>query len=304
VFITSRPERSTREAFGDDCLESHSNIFILHFVDRHLVDDDIQRFLNARLHEMAKRRGMKDLSPGWPPQKLVGDLVQKASGIFIYASTLCKVVDSPGDIEQKLTKITQLSTSENEGRLGIDQLYWTVLKSAMADILDMDVGDWHFVLGTIILLQNPLSLTDISRLLGFTRAHVAGLLMGLHSVLAMPPIDDNHGVVHTIHASFHDFLTDEKRCLDTKMVVRPTIHHGDLGLCLFKHMMQGLRRNICGTDGFKFNREVVDLADRRKKCIDGSLAYACCHWADHLVHTPQDGCQTDQLVAALDDFAK
>ena len=122
VFVTSRPERSAREAFDDDSLESYSNVFILHTVDRRFVDDDIQRFLNARFQEMAKRRRMHYLSLGWPPQKLVGNLVQKASGLFIFASTLCKIIDSPGDIEQKLAKIAQLSTNENEGLMGIDRL--------------------------------------------------------------------------------------------------------------------------------------------------------------------------------------
>ena len=174
----------------------------------------------------------------------------------------------------------------------------------MADILDIDVDDWHFVLGTIILLQNPLSITDISHLLGFTRAHVAGLLTGLHSVLAMPPSHDNHGVIRTIHASFHDYLTDEKRCLDPKIVVRPTVHHGKIGLCLFKYMAQSLKRNICDIDRIKFNREVVDLADRRKKYIDGSLVYACRYWAYHLAHASLDEHETDQLVTALDDFIR
>jgi hypothetical protein len=170
-----------------------------------------------------------------------------------------------------------------------------VLDSAVSYFPDEEVFECRFILGTIVLLQNPLSLTNLSRLLDLTPRHIAGLLTGLHSVLAIPR-EDQTAVVRIIHASFRDFLTNEKRCLDTRLLVQPTLQHEKIVLCLLKHMTEGLQRETFGDENL--------ATQHGKKCIDASLAYACRHWVDHLEHVSQDRSEHDQLVAALDNFTR
>lgn len=304
VFVTSRPSPATRNAFKTDLLKQQSNIFMLHFVDRELVNSDIRHFLTVRLKEMVKYRSHESFSTAWPEKELVERLVQKASGLFIFASTVCKFIASPGDLNGQLEQIAWLSTSDDEGRLGIDQLYQDVLDTAMANLSDKNQCHYHSILGTIILLQSPLSLPNLSQLLGLTTAHVAGLLTGLHSVLIIPSHDDKDGVVRTIHASFRDFLTNPKRCLSPRSLVRPSLQHRDISFRLFEGMMESLKRNICEIDLFTFNRDVEDLTDRTERFIGGSLAYSCRYWADHLVCASRDEVDIDRLVATVDTFVR
>ena len=292
VIVTSRPEPAFHCAFQEDSLQIRSTCLYLHDGESNLVEDDIRHFLYDRLHGITERRGWT--SSNWPPDHLVERLVQQTSGLFIFASTLCKFVESTDHFEEQLEEIAQFSTNYSYPYMAIDQLYQKVLNSAMANFSDEQaVRDCHSILGTIVLLQNPLSLTDLSQLLCLSEGHVTGLLKGFHSVLDIP---QGGGGVRVIHASFPDFLTNEHRC--SRFFVSPALQHRELTLCLFNRMVQG---NICDIGGLKLSRGTEDLADR-ERCIDGSLVYACRYWADHLVWASRDGSNADQLVTALDEF--
>lgn len=284
IFVTSRPEPAVRDAFR--LLRERSNVLDLHLVDSELVNNDIRRFLTVRLAELTKDRSNDNLPVAWPPVELVERLVQKAGGSFIFASTAFKFINPDGDLEEQLEKIAELPT-HNEGRFGIDDLYRKVFESAIARFSDEELSECRLILGSIIFLQNPLSLTELSQLLCLTRGHVAERLMGFHSVLAIPR-EDKTGVIRIIHASFHDFLTDKTRCLDPRLLVHGASQHQEIALCLFRCMMKGLQRDRYSINQFRSN--------------GGSFAYADHHWADHLQSASQDRRKNEQLVVALEEF--
>jgi hypothetical protein len=232
---------------------------------------------------MTKNRSVDDLPADWPSTELVERLVEKSAGSFIFASTLCKAVNRHGDLDKQLKQVSKRPTNK-EGRLHIDGLY----RDALAGFSEEEISD---CLSTIILLQNPLSLTNLSQLLCRTRAEVNGLLTKFHSVLAIPR-EDKAGVVRIIHASFHDFLVDEARC-SGKLLVQPASRHSEIAILLFNHLIKGLRGD---TD------EDEDAIDCEQQCIDGILAYACRYWADHLAYTLQDGRNGEKLVTELEKF--
>jgi len=64
-------------------------------------------------------------------------LVQKAAGLFIFASTICKVINE-GDLEEELKQVAKLPT-DKEGCLGIDDLYQQVVKTALKNMSKEDV---------------------------------------------------------------------------------------------------------------------------------------------------------------------
>jgi hypothetical protein len=281
VFVTCRPEQDVRQTFRS--LQALSNILDLHLVDRTLVDHDIHRFLNFRLTQIAKSRSVGDLLASWPPVEFIEKLVQKAAGSFIFASTICKVIDE-GDLEEELEQVAKLPT-DKEGSLGIDDLYRQVVETALKNMSKVDVLKCRSILGTIILLQSPLSIADICQLLLCKRTAVNSYLKRFHSVIAIPR-EDPTGAVRVIHASFHDFLTDRTRCPDG-LFVQPVLQHREITIFLFKHMMKNLH---------------ADVADGGE--TDGVLVYACRYWADHLSYTTRDGSDIDELVAALKRFAQ
>ena len=304
VFATSRPEFSTRFALRDPSLDRLSKLLVLHEVDRTLVDGDIRRFLQVRLVEIAKRRDghHPGLKFPWPPRSLVDKLVEKASGLFIFAFTICRFVESPGDLQQQLEDIANLRTSDDEGPLAIDKLYQNVVDIAYARFADRKLKYFcRSVVGTIVLLFDPVPLKDLAQVLNVKPALIRGVLRDFHSVLLVP-LDDN-GVIRTFHASFHDFLTTKDRCSNL-IYVHSSRQHDEITRHLLPQMTLGLRKNICRIDSRKLNSEVEDLAERKEKYISIPLGYACRYWADHLSHIPPENNSNDELVQVLSEFIR
>ena len=286
VFATSRPEFSTRYAGSDPTLLKLSEIFILHKVDRTRVDRDIRLFLKESLSDIAKRRRSENviISSPWPPKDLVDKLVEKAGGLFIFAFTMCRFIDSPGDLRERLQFIGNLQTNDYEGRLGIDGLYYKVIETAFGKFPSQQPelkSHFRSVVGTALLLFDPLPLKDLTRVLGKTPNLIRGTLRDLHSVLIIPA--DDEGVISAFHASFHDFLVNQDRC-GAELFVQPSQRHCEIALVLLQCMMDGLRKNICMLDRPGPSRKPTDLVGRRAKYIDNLLAYSCRHWAQHVSH--------------------
>jgi hypothetical protein len=282
VLATSRPEFSTRLALQDSSVDHLTDVLILHEVDPVRVAGDIRLFFCDRLAMIATRRRRDNsmLPNGWPPDALVDKLVEKAAGFFIFAFTICRYLESPGNLEKQLESIADLDTNVTEGRLGIDKIYQMIIDAALSNFVDDEtVSQCGLVVAAIILLFDPLSLVDLAGVLGMNPDCIRGVLRDLHSVLVIPSNGD--GIIHTFHASFHDFLTDRKR-YSGKIYVEPAQRHMEITILLLKRMMERLKKNICQLDEFQLNKEVQDLYKRRAKFIGGPLAYACRHWAQHL----------------------
>ncbi|KAJ7074615.1 hypothetical protein C8F01DRAFT_1043893, partial [Mycena amicta] len=110
-LICSRPEPHIREAFDSLLASGHSY--------RHLVlddtfdpDRDIRLYLTA---SFAQLRDRLPTSPDWPSEEDLDLLVRKASGQFIYAATVLKVVDDEySDPQERLQLILNASPSSDE----------------------------------------------------------------------------------------------------------------------------------------------------------------------------------------------
>ncbi|KIK24647.1 hypothetical protein PISMIDRAFT_645301 [Pisolithus microcarpus 441] len=106
-------------------------------------------------------------------------------------------------------------------------------------------------------------------------------------------ITDRGSVVRPLHASFYDFLTDEKR--SGVYFVGGSSIHGLLAFASLHTLCHDLKFNICGLESsYLKNADVVDLQERVNKNISGSLSYSCQNWAHHLQKT-----NFDSTLAAL-----
>jgi len=136
------------------------------------------------------------------------------------------------------------------------------------------------VVGAVLLVFNPLSVTTLSDLLGIS--HVSTTLRSLHSLLVIPTSGPDPTPIHALHKSFPDFLTDPGRCTDQQFFVEPSIHHREILLSCLKVMKARLKRNICQLDDHVPLSEVEDLAIHQTTCIGDALGYACKFWTNHL----------------------
>jgi hypothetical protein len=109
--------------------------------------------LEVQIIEMTKNQSFDDLPARWPPKEIVDKLVQKAAGSYIFASTVYKVINPQGDLDEQLEQVAMLVT-DTDRCLGVDDLYWGICKSALQNMSDKDVVKCCSILRTIILLQS------------------------------------------------------------------------------------------------------------------------------------------------------
>jgi hypothetical protein len=89
---------------------------------------------------------------------------------------------------------------------GVDPLYHQVISAAQK------FQYFHQVVGTIVFLRHPFTISKLGQLLQLQSSHVRLALDGCQSILAVP--DSDQETVNPHHASLRDFLTDPNRAGD------------------------------------------------------------------------------------------
>ena len=301
-FITGRPEPRIRTGFRLPLLEPVTQVFLLHEVKLSSVDGDIRLYLHEKLTAVAKQRSNFDVSDPWPCDKDLLVLTKKSSGLFIFASTLVKFIESEHHRpDERLQLIVTLSDSTaHEGRAGIDPLYIQVLLLAFLDVKEATVfANLRRVLGAAILAFNPLSREQIAKILGIDPFLITTTLRHLHSVLLVPNEDSKE--IRVFHKSFPDFLQDRDRCSDPKFFIDSSVHHGDIALDCLK-LLKKLKSNPCGLPDFIMNRDVADLPDLLENKVGSATRYACGHWALHVRSSPSTDDHANRLIPSAIDF--
>ena len=304
-FITGQPEAPIHSGFRLKSLLPITEVLKLHEVKPETVGNDIKQFFQIKLADLAENHSDCDSTADWPGSSDIEILCKKAAGFFINASTVVKFIDSKTDLPTKRhSLITSLPYSTvEEGRSGIDQPYTKVLKQASCDA-HVD-NHWQYlcfqtVVGTVLLLFNPLSIRGLSELLGCDTYHIHSTICSLHSLLLVPEsIEDP---ICIFHKSFPDFLLDSDHCQDKQFFVEPASHCAETLLACLKLMEKRLKKNICNLDNYAVLSKVKDLSTRKEAHIGGALEYTCRFWTKHLLGVPSSSPHTERVHNAIDRF--
>ena len=302
-FITGRPEPRIRTGFRLPLLEPFTQIFLLHEVELSSVDEDIRLYLQEKLTAVAKRRSDFDLTDPWPCDEDLTALTKKSSGLFIFASTLIRFIESEHhEPNERLQLIATLPDSTvHEGRAGIDLLYTQVLVHAFFNVKQATVfTNLRRVSGAVILAFNPLSRAQVAKILNIKSSLITATLRHLHSVLLVPNEDSKE--IRVFHKSFPDFLQDPDRCSDRRFFIPSPVHHTDMALgCL--ELLKGLRPNPCDLPDFVMNRDVANVPELLEDKVGSALRYACAYWAMHVRSSlTNDDCATRLITSAIEFF--
>ena len=322
-FITGRPEPRIRTGFRLDSLRPITEVLKLHDVERSLVDSDIKLFLKTQLANALNNRSDCNLTVDWPGSSEIDILCKKAAGLFIYASIVVKFVTSmyhPPPTERLTLLISLPRSTTHEGKLEIDPLYTQILEQAFHEV-DSDkerfCSNFRSVVGTVLLVFNPLPLGALSTLLGSST--ISTTLRPLHSVILCPNESDSKPMrvfhklfqnepepepIRAFHKSFPDFLMDPERCKDKRFLINPSTHHWEILLSCLNLMKQKLKRNICSLDDCVTLSEVGGISEHRKKHIGDALGYACRFWAKHLMGVPTSGDNVEKVHEVINGFFK
>jgi len=284
VFLTSRPVVPIRHVFGQITDAEHKD-FVLHDISPSIVDQDIKRFLENELQSVGRRWYSR---AGWPGAETIMQLVQSASGLFIWAATACRFIcKGKGFAAKRLETILRNDSNTTAApEKHLDQIYITVLQNSVsADYTDEEKEEQcetlRYVLGSVAVLLSMLSVWSLSKLLQSGHEKVGQALADLHAILNIP--EDPAQPLRLHHPSFRDFLLDKKRCdNDNFWIDERSAHEKLVARCLeLMSGPNGLHQDMCSLSKPGMLRSEIDEG-RITASLPLELQYACRHWVDHL----------------------
>ncbi|KAG8939725.1 hypothetical protein FRC03_006107 [Tulasnella sp. 419] len=327
LFITSRPEPHIQAGFKDATTSKILRPFVLHDIEKSIVEADIEVFLRHKLAQVAGDHSISPSPDPWPSSDEIMALTKRAGALFIVASTSIMFISDP-DIgapkEQLRALLMNTQATENSPYEELDKLYIHVLDASVGRFKNADsmvCRRFREVVGTIITVLDPLPLVMLQSLLGRDMEYIGAVVRRLRSVLILPPeLTSETEPVRVCHLSFPNYLTE--RCLDPRFAIDPSLRHGRLALACLDILNSFLKRDICQIPSpFAKNSDVPDLGGRLAKAVLPHHRYACRYWAQHLQATLTkseakgkgkpgesnqeaiDGFQTS-LLEAVDKFGK
>lgn len=300
IFITARPEHHIRSVLLP---ASGLQITALHDIEKSIVKKDILLYLQAKLRELPGERGM-DLPPDWITEDEILLLADQAGNLFIHAATSLRfLMEGWGPREQLDMLLMIISSPHRDGAnpfANLDTLYQQILLAHIPESNSSETAaPLRLVLGTIVLLRDPLPVAALERLVGLGPGKAGNILQYLHSVILTPPPPG--GCPKVYHPSFPDFLQDALRCTDRRLWINTEEHEVRMLLACLAIIKAKLHPNMLGNvDGGLLNSEMVDLETKLEIAFPPELRHACRYWASHLARTtPGD----PAVQVALDDFA-
>ncbi|KAJ3457025.1 hypothetical protein MRS44_014166 [Fusarium solani] len=290
AFVTSRPELPIRLGFNN--IRGEYRDLILHMIPKPVIEHDISEFLHyqleqARLEYNCQSDPNSQLGPEWPGTQVTDTLIQMAIPLFIFAATICRFIQDPlYDPVTQLEKVLKYKSSAQDSEMKkLDTTYRPTLDQLLLDrtgrARDKLLKDFKDVIGAIVLLTEPLSVSTLSRLVGIPERAINGILRPLHSVLSVPASPQEP--VRMLHLSFRDFLVDKEMRGTNPFWIDEQETHERLAtrcldlLCSGKH----LKQDICDLGWPGTRREDVDKEDINLR-LPGEVRYACLYWTHHL----------------------
>jgi len=238
-LIASRPEphivgaiSAIQDQFPKD------RVSIMDLREDTLVHRDIRRYFQVKFEEV--RAKDTDLPQDWPGEEVADQLVDKASGQFIYATTIMSYImfeyHSPA---KRLAVIRGLLEKPpgDEPYQNLDELYLLIVRNATRRVDMLRVMALFIIINRLIATANapagafarlcsPQRLGDI---LGLEKGDVRRCLTDMHSVVS---VGDNRRDIQIYHKSFPDFLLDPTRSNEFTVDVGEVIHDR-----LFSHLI-------------------------------------------------------------------
>ncbi|KAF3309169.1 hypothetical protein TWF173_011399 [Orbilia oligospora] len=306
VFITSRPETPIRLGFRN-MKEIYHRDLALHEISRSIVDQDISTFFRVRFGKIIENSELLPLD--WPGEDKITTLVRNAGGLFIYAATICRFIGTQSNQwppQGLLEVFLPRDQNESGSKLGhsipsasptkeLDAIYSQILYHSLKGTQEDEdkktlAARFRQVVGTIVILSEPLSAAALAGLLGINQNVIHWSLRHLHSVLKVPKDQDSD--IRLLHPSFRDFLLDEKRCHDPQFWIDKKMAHQQLAACCLKRLScshSGLKLDICNLKHLGTSMEEIDPS-LATNTIPPEMQYACQYYAQHLQFSEEYQC--------------
>jgi hypothetical protein len=298
IFLTSRPETTIRQGIYRIPQAEHQD-FILQDIPRAIVDHDISLFLEYNLGMI---RQEWTLGADWPSEVVLKQLVQHASGLFIWASTACRFIHE-GRRQLARTRLDTIlkgsSRTVIEPENHLNEIYLAVLNHSISEYSDEEKEGickmLKHALGSLVVLLSPLSAFSLSKLLQLLREDVDSTFHDLHAILDIP--DDPTRQLRLHHPSFRDFLLNKDRCGDFWVDKKEA--HQILATGCIQLMSQTLKKDICEMDAPGSQANQVE-SSCIQKYLPAEVQYACLYWVQHLQRSGSQACDGEAVHRFLE----
>ncbi|KAL5084168.1 hypothetical protein Trisim1_012244 [Trichoderma cf. simile WF8] len=286
IFLTSRPELPIRLGFS--AIQGEFQDVILHEISEPVIQHDLSVLIRHELQIIRDNynktvQEYRQLKGDWPGQSSIDTIVKMAIPLFIFAATICRFLADRkcGNPDDQLRKVLEYETKSQESKL--DATYLPVLNQQIAGLTAREQNEvlqqFKYIVGSIVLLTSPLSISSLSQLLRMSRDVIDTRLDMLHSVLSIP--QSSESPIRLLHLSFRDFLVDpEKQGLSPFWIDEAESHAKITDNCL--HVMEEfLREDMCSLRSQGLEGSIVDR-EEAAACIPAAVQYACLNWVFHL----------------------
>jgi hypothetical protein len=209
--------------------------------------------------------------------------------LFIYAATVCRYVgskeSSPAALLDKVLQYQKATFSQ------LDRTYLPVLDQLLSEQEEDEKETWlqafQEVVGSVVVLESPLSADSLARLLQVSQEEIQCRLDSLHSVLSVPDSEDVP--IRLLHLSFREFLVNPQKQGKSPFWVDERSTHNKLAFRCLSLMSgpRGLRQNMCNLPGLGVLRTEIE-EETIASSLSPDLQYACRYWITHLKRSEQD----------------
>ncbi|KIL56421.1 hypothetical protein M378DRAFT_172722, partial [Amanita muscaria Koide BX008] len=287
ILLTTRPQPHL-----DHLLGSH-DVFYLHNVEEKIIENDIRSYLKFSLSMEQVKSVLPTLRTPWnATDDDIDALVQAAGKLFIIASTsvfviLDKAVRNPSSQMKKLR--SELARNHTPF-IALGDFYSIILRAVIPPGSDrVLMVRFRKVVGTIVLLYDPLPVQALAHLIGIEEDDIYGVLDNLRSVIILGTND----IPFIYHKSFSDWIMDQDGKGEDHRI-DPRDGHTFLTICCLQTMNKRLKRNILNIRGvlqFVTSSEALKrkrIKKRMLKKISSVLRYACVYWSRHITEANVD----------------
>jgi hypothetical protein len=296
LLVTSRPDSPLVMGFREMSNDLHRDVQ-MEEAQVPSIKSDLRIFFDHELAQVRsqyrRRNAFGSLSIGWAGSTDVDLLVDKSHPLFIVAFTICRLLSSSNKPREDLSMLlTETKDHGIAGGLGV--VYLPVLRQAVpttgGEDMEKQALRFRTIIGSLILLFNPLSALALSKLLGMSIEDVGAFIPPLQSVLNVAKKSDGEpdplGTIKLFHLSFRDFLVHPRLAGNKEgklfWVDEAYAHENISDHCLRLLGNGALKKDMCGVKAHGTRRAAIE-----RRTVDEHLphevAYACIYWVQHVV---------------------
>jgi len=262
TIITSRADIDIYDAFSS---RPHILTYELD-ISSPANSDDILSYFRDRMSLIRGKNRYLQLDKDWPGEDALCKLVQRASGLFVWASTASEFINGFNPIK-RLDDILKRDVASG-AEAALDTLYKSALESVGLWDDDDFVSEFRAILGIVLVAHQPLSSGAIDALL-----HLSHDRPSMHTLSLLGCVLQQHPTIRIIHPSFGEFLMTRARSGRDIWFFEASSYHRHLAFRCLDRMDAVLKQNMCN----------LSLSqDNWDKTVSEDVSYSCIFWIDHV----------------------